>query len=349
MRKFLSVLFAVFTLAGFGEDICHIFETNSTDEVRRFHAYKAKTIALIPTPAYITNGLTHWWDGQINIKIGYHQDGVIPFWKDLVGDKDLVITSTQVSFDELSFVCPNGRYGGLAATDYQDRIPDNEIVTVEVCARPYNSSTYSPSANAYDTLVCNGTIYEENPYYSCSCLVAMFLNQRHIYNGGQYFLILARGEDEGVRSYDFSSYYDIHPQYASGYWNFFISFTNDDLSHTRFDYPYRQPYYKSSFEYIDFSGYNFASSYFLKSEEAFKNNSRGSLASSTFRPNYPGNCFTIGGTRARVYQWGSYYWVESNFWRGKIFCVRTYNRRLSMEEREFNAAIDYQRFNGVRQ
>lgn len=354
MKHLLSLAVSLLCLIGQSEVVCHCFETNSTRLVRKFHTYSAKTEALIPTPNYITDGITHWWDGQLNVGFGHHKDGDLAFWKDLIGDKDLLITSTDVTFDKLSFYCPFKKTGGypqyrrrtagMASTENNVQIPDSELVTIEVCAANYdNGVPYHVSSDQYDMLVCNGASSQDDPYFYSPFMLAFYndYNPRN-YNGDPYYIIVARGSDAGIRCQDFYANTYMHKFYNN--WIFNLSYSNNNITERTANtgQGFYQPYYSSNLEYIEFNS-TFASSNFVTNNAPPKYRNDGSSAGTTgYRP-IPGYCFTIGGSRAYKYQYG-YYWVEKNFWSGHIFCVRTYNRRLSYEEREHNARIDHERF-----
>lgn len=340
--------------------IAHIWETNSTPTVRRFYTYSANSYKLIPTPNYVTNGLTHWWDGQINVRIGWHKDGNIAFWKDLVGDNDLLITSTNIYFTKKGLRCPNykvntskwgTRTAGLARGE---QIPSDDCKTIEVCVRSriYYAGTYikaEVSTDQYNMLVSNGK--ESYQYQSSYPIFIAFHNQSGTasrYGGGPYFAIFGRSPNYGVRCLSFSNEYEM---FGDGfnfiYDTFNLSYSNANAAQYNPSSPYHQPYWSAKINYVRFAR-SYDSCIITHEDEAPKYTYIGNIEdSSLLKPDPNFRYFSIGGSCEQTSSFGTIVIREYNFWNGDIFCVRVYNRELSAEEREQNTKIDYERFNGV--
>ena len=361
MRKILaSLLIAASAITGVCGDVAHLFETNSTAEARKFHTYCAKNVYMIPTPNYVTNGLTHWYDGQINIGIGWHKSGFVPFWRDLVGDRDLLVTSEDAVFSDRSFdilwkhqTTPISTYTertmGIAACD---KIPDDEIVTVEVCAT-LDTRVPMKENGTYMTLVCNGNENERGGYYYPMSIFMGFAIDTGSYiswSGNHYRLVAGRGEDLSIRCLSVYSTYDFFPSQSS-YMMFTYSMSNPDKSQT---YPttgsgYYQPFQSASLLLCEFivpsvGEPDFSRTVFKTSESPTRYNTDGYRQAETTslqRFITSGDSFTIGGVRLES-SYGSY--PERHFFDGKIFCVRIYNRVLTEAERKENAKIDLERF-----
>ena len=343
--------------------ISHIWETNSTPTVRRFYTYSANSYKMIPMPNYVTNGITHWWDGEINLKIGYHKEGHLSTWKDLVGNRDLSITSDSLAFtgkglsmfyqknqDSIQYI---ERTKGIACCD---KIPDDEIVTVEVCAVSDVRQNIKVNGT-FMTLACNGNDdWSGNYYYPMSVFMAFVVDSGSYsaWYGNSYRLVAARGETLSIRCQSFSSDYDFIPSY-SAYMMFTYSMSNPDKSKTSEDTAsgYYQPYWDTymmlSEYYVSNSSFpspSFARTVFKISESATRNNVEGEFRNATsvlHKIDVSPDSFTIGGVRYdRSLPTAEY--QEGQFFNGRIFCIRIYNRVLTEEERKANAQIDFNRF-----
>lgn len=356
MKRILALAFAALTFSSWGFTACHLFETNSTPLGRKFHTYFAKTEAMIPMPNYVTNGLTHWYDGQMNVGLGWHKDGDIAFWKDLAGDNDLLITSTNIYFTKKGLRCPQykvnaGQWGtrtaGLARGE---QIPDSECVTIEVCARSrrYYNGTYTDahiSTDQYNILVSNGRNNSSYPtHYPHFIGFHSNAGTTQRFYGGPYFVIGGRNNC-GIRCQSYDSDYGI---WGGGlyaiYPMFYLAYINSNTSETSPSSPYYQPYWTAKIDYTRFAP-TFETCINTFSDEAPKYNSAGQLRNSTLlKPDPNFNYFSIGGSCYGEYVFGRDVFYDTNFWNGDIFCVRVYNRELTAEERAQNSKIDYERF-----
>lgn len=322
--------------------VAHIWETNSIAGARRFYFYSAESYKSIETPNYVTNGLTHWWDGQINVRLGYHKDGNIEYWKDLVGNNDLLITSTGIFFSKKSLRCNNARTSGVAVGN---QIPDLDCVTIEVCAK---CSPADVDVGMYNILVCNG---RNNSYYPTAYphFVGFYSNLgvTKRFEGGPYFVMCGRSS-RGIRCQAYENLYklfgdggySIHPM-------FYLAYINSDTSQTTPAQPYYQPYWDAKIDYTRFvSTFESCINTFSESASTYSVEGRvGDSSSLTPDPNF--SYFSIGGSRYYEEQFGSRVYKDTNFWHGDIYCVRVYNRELTSEERSANSKIDHERFYGA--
>lgn len=336
--------------------IAHIWETNSTPTVRRFYAYSANSYKLIQTPNYVTNGLTHWYDGQVNVGIGRHEDGDIAFWKDLSGTNDLLITSTNVFFTKKGLRCPyylpigasqfTVRPSGLARGS---RIPDDECVTIEVCARSrvYIGSAYMSAdlrTDMFNALVSNGRRYASNQssFPQFIAFHSQFGTTKR-YSGGPLFVIGGRAQD--LRCLSFDNDYSLWGDGSMKiYDTFSLMFCNQNVNETSPSIPYYQAYWSAKFDYTRFapSFENCITTHEDGAPEYSINGQRSSTSLLKPDPNF--EYFSIGGSCYYEDKFGMRTYYDTNFWHGDIFCVRTYNRELTAEERAQNAKIDYERF-----
>lgn len=360
MKRILALALAALTFSSWGFTACHLFETNSTPSARKFHTYFAKTEAMISMPNYVTNGLTHWYDGQMNVGLGWHKDGDIAFWKDLAGDNDLLITSTNIYFTKKGLRCPNykvntsqweTRTAGLARGE---QIPSGDCKTIEVCARSrvYYAGTYlsaNVSTDQYNMLVSNG---EESYQYQYSYPIFIAFHNHsdttRRYSGGPYFAIFGRSPSYGVRCLSFSSAYAMFGDgWYSIYDTFNLSYSDANVAQYNPSSPYYQPYWSAKINYVRFAR-SYDSCITTHEDEAPKSTYIGHIeTSSLLKPDPNFRYFAIGGSCEQTSSWGTIVIREYNFWNGDIFCVRVYNRELMAEEREQNTKVDYERFYGA--
>lgn len=378
MKHVLSLALSMLCLIGQCGVVCHIFETNSTHYVRHFHTYSAKTEKLIPSPHYVTNGLTHWWDGQLNVGLGYHRDGDITFWKDLVGNKDLLLTSTNIFFKTRSLYLPMGYgfkqtsqsgvsgYGPTFRTSgicVCNKIPYEEAVTIEVCVRAlydYNDTQVAgiggPSyRNFWNCILSDGCPLTwsqytapkgENPF-----LIAFYADHylSRLYNtyssGKHYWLVCGNGRDGSIRGIEYQNSTTLFRNVGSArnIQQTTICFMNDDTDNITASGVYGQPYAQSSIFRTHFHYEDAEHNVLEKSETATPNSTGGKIK----LPNeqfgtQPSDEFTVGGTRDTYNHTREY-----NFFAGWIYAIRIYNRRLTEAEHTANATIDYDRFYGV--
>lgn len=364
MKRIIALLFLVLTFTGWGFTACHLFETNSTLSSRNFHTYFAKTDAMIPMPNYVTNGLTHWYDAQMNVGIGRHQNGDIAFWKDLVGNNDLLITSTNIFFTKKWLRCPY--YKRTGSTQYSvrtsgvargDRIPDSDCVTIEVCARSRiyyerQSSGYlkcNVRNDMYNMLVSNGERYV--PYTHSYPQFIAFHSQLSVsgpvcYYGGPLFII--GGRYDGVRCMSFAHDYDLWGDgYGTIYDTFSLMFYNPNVGEMSPTRPIYQPYWSAKFDYVRFTP-EYDDCIITHQDGAPQYSSDGEERSSTLLqpdPNY--EYFAIAGSCYYDRPFYDIVYHDTNFWSGDIGVVRIYNRELTAEERAQNTKVDHERFNGV--
>lgn len=365
MKTIMSCLVALACSFANAASICHIFETNSVSGKRAFHPFSAKLVRLLPMPKYNTNGLVHMYDSEINVGIGLHQDGFVPVWKDLYGNVDLTITSDLLTFGKKHLFMPKIKTGSGMLTVWSERtsgiaiantrIPDNEIVTVEVCAavQPQYMNVYSPSQTKFDVLVSNGDMLDTGDmYWAASHFLAMCcdMGNNRSWGGKPYRLIFGRGADCSIRCKSFSSNYDLFPANMS--WNqFTVSYSCVDKTITRppSGQPYYQPFYNSpalycNFVYPSWGTPSFDNCKFVASDTAPTYSTDGWRDNSTSKLNTTkinDTPFTIGGISYSTWGGGR---TEGQFWSGYIFCVRIYDRVLTDQERRANMKIDFERF-----
>lgn len=361
MKFVAASLFALMTLVSQAGTVCHIFETNSIAGTRRFHPYSAQAVKMIPIPNYVTNGLTHWYDGVHNNGKGFHKSGKLNFWKDVQGSNDLYITSTQnAEFlnNSLYFSFNKSGYQYVERTEgicVNDQIPDSDIVTIEICAGTYKVSAYSVPQTDMDMLCAQGSSMSTqytDPYYSCPFWIgftAMMGSGASSHTGDPYWTVVSRGDDMGWRGTDFTSYYDQFPGNRT-YKQFTISVSCTDRSQTsaNLSQSYYQPFYTATSSiFYDFSSRGLVA---ITNSTAVRYDTAGRVSNTSSAVNklYVHNHeLQIGGIRYGLVKYGLMTYRESSFWTGYIYSVRIYNRKLTDAEKMINAQIDRERFYNI--
>ena len=100
------------------------------------------TVSVTEMPAYVTNGLVHWWDAINNVGTGVHSSDTTT-WKDLVGNVDIVKqgsqTSTTWTADALYFNPTEMVYQNW---DSSNAITYSAAMTIEICLEPTTNEAY---------------------------------------------------------------------------------------------------------------------------------------------------------------------------------------------------------------
>lgn len=298
-----------------------------------------------PLPrAYVTEGLTHYWDGEFNVsRTGHDADTLV--WKDLVGTNDLTrlphelltFTAHSAKFGYTSYWSPKRTGGMFVGTT----IPDSEIATVEVCAcfqKGYGDSSvgecnvmFSNGATTRDYRSSQlGDKYCGAPYfytltfaYSATHLGSIARTASNGYVGyTRWNLGGNKGEGTGATFQDYTSAgftisgcvtnrTDAGGSITAHYWR-------PDTLANYWGY-YRDMPYTNNYVYTT-----------------------GSHSSPYYTPVDPvGTGMSVGGVRFNGGQYSLFY--------GYIYAIRVYNRRLTMEERARNAAIDSAAFRGKKE
>jgi len=299
-------------------------------------------------PPYVTNGLIHCWDAQHNNGLDKHVGGVAPVWKDLVGTKDLMPAGTGAFFTAHSLYCPpRGYYDRTRAAGIYRTVSSigDSAVTVEVAVNPTpaGASPWAP-LSGYSIFVSDGAV---RSYYGG------FGDQ---YSSAAHFVGMARNDSGALYAIVNKAWGN--PVYLT-YWNSesngnvdsgasFMSkvqggFTVSESNTNRTDdIMYINSVYRRTEVYVKY--YGMGGGAYTNVDELHDTwcGSTGGQQYPRFVSSSPtGTGFSVAGS---MYN-GSQY----NLFVGWIYCIRVYNRRLTLDERKQNALVDYGRFKNVKE
>lgn len=307
----------------------------------KYNTYTATTTQKYAWPEYAQDGLIHMWDAILNTGKDTHKDGDIPYWKDVVGSTDLIITSTNVYFTSNSFYLPVDRESGIARSS-GSIYDESSYVTVEVCASD-NAGLYFPFDKDNAMTIFNSSARmqsssSDSTWYSPFFIAADGYLRGWEGDGVGYKMILAKSYNGNIRMMGFNL--ADSAKYIKGQYT--ISFENESRDYMTTTEWY-QPYHTSIA-----TVHNFGSSiarYNMTTNAVKRYNATGKLRNAFGL--YAYDYLTIGGLAGKKagqsYPWsGGIY--ECSHWNGEIYCVRIYNRKLTMEEKLANYEIDYRRF-----
>lgn len=357
MRKILTALFVMCIVSCFARDgvpaeqgtnVAHIILGEHTLAYDKYHTYSATTSQKYAWPNYVQDGLIHMWDGILNTGKDTHKDGDIPYWKDVIGDLDLMITSTNIYFTGNSLYMPflgssrTNRVEGIARST--DSITDEKsYITVEVCVSNNDGSyNYFPNRTMQSACIFNSSATRYSS--STASWYSPFFLATDGYSTGWYMdnfykLFLAKTYDGSMRMVAYN--YSNSSKYIRG--QFTLSFENSSRDYTT-STSYCQPYNTSVLTIYSFG--DSITSYNTTTNAYKKYDMTGKIKSPYAYNVYAGNYLTIGGikgsTSAMSPVIGRSY--ECLFWNGHIYCVRIYNRKLTAEEKLSNYEVDYRRF-----
>lgn len=359
MRKILTALFIICAAsclardgvpADQGTNLAHIIQSEHTLAYDKYNTFTATTVQKYAWPDYVQDGLIHMWDGILNTGKDTHKDGDIPYWKDVIGDLDLMITSTSIYFNTNSLCMPRLGSSSLAATNRSYGVArstsyvkdEGSYVTVEVCVSNIdNGYYYFPGSKETMPTVFNSSA---NKFYSSSAsswyspfFIATSGYGAGWYGDDAYRLITARSYNGSVRTINWNLYGSY--KYVRG--QFTVSYENPDRDYTTSSM-YGQPYHTSIITLYSFG--NSLATYNMTTNAYTNYDTSGTVKSSqTIEAQ---DYLTIGGivgvVSGQTYPWGKT--PECLHWNGHVYNVRIYNRKLTEEEKLKNYEVDFRRF-----
>ena len=325
---------------------------------------------------YIRDGLVHWYDSEINSQDKKsHKSGVIPEWKDLIGNHNLSFTSdTSLYFGEYNgLIVSSNRTSGICVAN----IPSNDCITIEICCAPLRLVDYLNEEellkvdNIY-TILAQGSNNGESYNFSAPFFISYidgYNNWRKTSSDSRENknFIIARGEDFAWRVfsdsqnifYDFFLYYDYYGSSATTTFSVTNNAKSENNSNnvSNISYPYSYGWMKiCSIDLHQLPDIDDPSYGIYKTTDK-SNGIEGSASEIIlYKPDgtpiilkpdiekikIKENELQVGGTRYFDSETNKY--IEENLFSGYIFCIRIYNRVLTDEEREHNADIDLARF-----